>query len=297
VKKIIIACICLVVIGAYVFGYRSTHDTVDAHTASTKQTVATPPKASKAGEEQAKLAAAWKQVVATTPPDGNYDIVVYDSATGATTHYSNTDATYNTASIIKLSILEDTLWQDQQQGLTGLTSEQLEDATPMIENSDNDAATDMWNDLGGQTAIQTFFSKIGATQSTANEAWGLTQTTALDQLKVVNEVAYPSKLLTTASVNQANQLMDQVEADQHWGVSGGVPSGVAVQLKNGWLADADNNGTSGWNINSIGHVHGDGIDYTIAVLTDDNNSEQDGINTIQSLSSATWNTLSSVDKS
>jgi len=67
-----------------------------------------------------------------------------------------------------------------------------------------------------------------------------------------------------------------------------------VQLKNGWLADAGD-GVQGWNINSIGHVHGDGLNYTIAVLTDNNNTEQDGINTIQSLSSATWKTLNSVD--
>jgi hypothetical protein len=124
----------------------------------------------------------------------------------------------------------------------------------------------------------------------------LTQTTALDQLKVVNEVAYPGKLLTAASANQADSLMDHVEADQQWGVSGGVPAGVTVQLKNGWLAGADVGGTSGWNINSIGHVHGDGADYTIAVLTNDNKTMQDGINTIQALSTAAWNTVSSAAK-
>lgn len=297
-KKVIVVVMCLIVIGAYFFGYRSVHGTADTPKAkaATAQAPA-PPKANKSAEEQSKLVAAWKQVVAATPPDGNYDIAVYDTATGATTHYSNTDTTYNTASIIKMSILEDTLWQDQQQGLSGLTASQLAQAEPMIEQSDNDAATDLWTSLGGQSSIQTFFQKIGATQSTANVEWGLTQTTALDQIKVVNEVAYPGKLLTVASANQADQLLNQVEADQHWGVSGGVPAGVTVQLKNGWLADAGNNGTTGWNINSIGHVHGDGMDYTIAVLTDDNNTEQDGINTIQALSTAAWNTLSSVDKS
>jgi hypothetical protein len=70
-----------------------------------------------------------------------------------------------------------------------------------------------------------------------------------------------------------------------------VPAGVTVQLKNGWLADAGNTSTDGWNINSIGHVHGDGVNYTIAVLTDNNNTEQDGINTIQALSADAWNAV------
>jgi len=288
-KKIAIV-LCLVVVGVYFVGYHSVH--VIAHDRSQQKVIAA--KMNKANQLKSQLETAWKNTLTASPPDGDVDVAVYDSATGATAHYTNTTAgyTFNTASIIKMSILEDTLWQDQQQKLPGLTSSQLANAVPMIENSDNDAATAMWNAVGGQSSVQTFFRKIGATGSTANVQWGLTQTTALDQLKVLGEVAYPGSLLTTASANQADSLLNNVEADQHWGVSGGVPAGVAVQLKNGWLADAGNTSTDGWNINSIGHVHGDGVNYTIAVLTDNNNTEQDGINTIQALSTDAWNIVS-----
>jgi len=214
-KKFVVIVVCLVIIGGYFFGYRSVHSTADSRKTKTAQTAVAPaPKANMTAEERSKLAVAWKQAVTATPPDGNFDIAVYDNATGATTHYSNAGATttYNTASIIKMSILETLLWQDQQRGLSGLTSSQLSEAEPMIENSDNDAATDLWNLEGGQTAVQTFFNKIGASSSTANAAWGLTQTTALDQIKIVNEVAFPGKLLTVASANQADQLLNQVEA-------------------------------------------------------------------------------------
>ena len=112
----------------------------------------------------------------------------------------------------------------------------------------------------------------------------------------MNEVAYPGKLLTAVSAAQANNLMDHVETDQQWGVSGGVPAGVSVELKNGWLPNSEVDGTSGWNVNSIGHVHGNGVDYTIAVLTNGDKTEQDGINTIQALSTVAWDTVSTTAK-
>ena len=294
-KKVLVTCVCLLVVGTYFFGYRL-H--TEAHTDTSDESVITkPPKADKAVTEQEKLVAAWRQIMADNAPDGDYDIAVFDSATGATTHFSNANTTYDSASAIKLSILEDTLWQDQQHGIKSLTSNQLNDAIPMIEQSDNDAATDLWTNIGGQRALQAFFQKIGAAQSTANVHWGLTQTTALDQLKVINQVAYASKVLTPASANQANQLMDQIDSGQRWGIGAGVSAGVAVELKDGWLDDANGSGTEGWDVNSIGHVHGDGMDYTIAVLTDNDNTEQDGINTIQSLAAVTWNMVSLVDNS
>ncbi|MDB5167246.1 MAG: hypothetical protein JWN26_391 [Candidatus Saccharibacteria bacterium] len=227
---------------------------------------------------------------------GDVDIAVYDSANGQTTHYSNVNETFNTASIVKLSILEEVLLKDQSLGQT-ITADESAEAARMIENSDNDAATDLWNDVGEASAMDSFFTQVGTNSTVAGaDAWGLTQTTALDQLKILNVIAYPSTLLTSSSTTTVNELLDQVEADQKWGVSGGVPSGVAIELKDGWLSDSDTNdqysGTNDWTVNSIGHVHGDGVDYTISVLTEGNPSEQYGIDTIENLSGVTWSDLS-----
>ena len=49
-------------------------------------------------------------------------------------------------------------------------------------------------------------------------------------------------------------------------------------MKNGWLPDS-----SGWHVNSIGAFTGKGRNYLIAVLTDDNPSEQYGIDTIEAV--------------
>ena len=228
------------------------------------------------------------------------DIAVYDSKNGQTAHYTNTSAgtVFYTASTVKLSILEDLLIQDQANN-TGLTSGQMSYAAPMIEDSDDNSATVLWQEDGGTSALDSFFSKVGAlsTQAGDQDYWGLTTTTAEDQLKVVNQFAYPSSLLTSSSQDQIVDLLNQVTPSQHWGVSGGVPSNVSVDLKNGWLPDSETfqdpyMNTDDWIINSIGHIYGDGQDYTIAVYTDGNSSEEYGIDTIQALSTVTWNDLS-----
>ena len=94
----------------------------------------------------------------------------------------------------------------------------------------------------------------------------------------------PGGALTSAERDYALSLMENVAADQAWGVSGGVPAGTTVALKNGWLPlDA---ASSDWQINSIGWVSGHGRDYVLAVLTNHNPSETYGIDTIDTSGSA-----------
>ena len=54
-----------------------------------------------------------------------------------------------------------------------------------------------------------------------------------------------------------------------------------MHVKNGWLPD-----DIGWHVNSIGAFTGKGKNYLIAVLTDDNPTEQHGIDTIQAVAQA-----------
>lgn len=291
-KTVVVLVLCLVIAGGAYVGLHSAHANAPAVKAHKLAVAKQAAKVDKAKQLQAKLEAAWQQTLTTAPPDGNVDVALYDSTTGATAHYTSGTGPFITASIMKLSLLETLLLHNQQHGIASMTSSQLAKAKPMIENSDNDAATDLYIADGASSGLNAFFKQIGAASTIAGGHWGLTQTVALDQLKVVNQVAYPGKLLTAASAKQANDLMDHIESDQRWGVSGGVPAGVTVQLKNGWLPNSDVDGTSGWNVNSVGHVHGNGVDYTIAVLTNKDKTMQSGINTIQALSSAAWSTLS-----
>ncbi len=230
-----------------------------------------------------KLETAWRDAASRHSSD--VDIAVYDHESGAVARYTNTNETFHTASIIKLSILAKTLMDNQAHGSSALDQSERQSAVPMITYSDNGTATRLWHAAGGATGMQAFFDRVGATGTQTSTSWGLTQTTALDQLRVVSSIAYPGALLTPESAAEASGLMSDVIPSQRWGISGGVPESVSYGLKNGWLPGID------CTINSIGHVYGEGADYTIAVLTNDSPSMQAGIDTIESLAAATWAVL------
>lgn len=211
---------------------------------------------------------------------------VYDEATGYTSLYRPGIAE-TTASIIKVDILATLLAQGQASG-QALTPGDQALAQDMIEISDNDDAQSLWNAEGGAPAVQSFDTTAGLTQTTPDTAgyWGLSMTTAADQVQLVRLVAYPNNVLTPASQGYELGLMSNVDPSQAWGVSAGVAPGTAVALKNGWLP-LDG---GGWQVNSVGYVNGDGRNYVIAVLTD-GMTEAGGISSIEGLSSLIWQAL------
>lgn len=247
-----------------------------------------------------KMVTAWEAAIAGR--SGLVDIAVYDHTTGETAHYSNTGDTFNSASVEKLSILEGLLLNVQEKG-RGLTSKEQSLATSMIEESDNDAATALWNEIGGPKAMTALLNRVGTTRTKVAPGgqWGLTQTTADDQLKIINQVAYSSDFLNQSSRDTAFDLLNGVVASQAWGVTAGLPADASIQLKNGWLPDHGTgnrfNDQNTWTVNSVGHVREGEHDYTIAVLTMGNPTEDYGIQTIEALSAVTWNTFTAMPKS
>jgi hypothetical protein len=119
--------------------------------------------------------------------------------------------------------------------------------------------------------------------------WGLTSTVPDDQLALLKQLVVPgsSSLLGPAERAYALSLLENVTPGQAWGASGGVPAGVSVALKNGWLPLNDTD----WQINSVGWVSGDGRDYLIAMLSTGSPTEQYGIDTVSGLSSRVWAAL------
>ena len=222
---------------------------------------------------------------------------VYDVKTGRTWQLGDGTA-QDEASVVKLNVLETLL---AQQGGGPLTRTDQALAQSMIEDSDNDAATSLWYAAGGADGIGTFNDKAGLTGTTPSRCvacagfpwpgWGLTTTVPRDQLALLKQLVVPGPhpLLSMAQRSYALSLMENVAADQAWGVSGGVPAGVTVALKNGWLPLNDAN--TDWQVNSVGWVSGDGRDYLVAVLSTGNPTERYGIDTINGLSSLIWSAL------
>jgi hypothetical protein len=215
---------------------------------------------------------------------GDVTAAVYDANTGTTWAWNPGDA-QDTASIVKVDIMA-TAMSEAQSRNQALPAGEAQLMVPMIEQSDNNAATALWNDVGGPGAVAGFDRTIGMAQTNPSPAWGLTTTTAVDQVTLVKDFAYPNWALSNANRAYGLNLMEHVEPAQRWGVTGGVSAGVTVAVKNGWLPfGAD------WQVNSIGWVTGQGRNYVLAVLTRGSPTEGYGIDTIQGLSSQVWSTL------
>ena len=215
---------------------------------------------------------------------GDVAVAVYDATTGR--GYTVDDsARFVTASVVKLSILGETLRQQQNGRELGTTTRS--ELAGMIENSNNDDASALWDAAGYGPAVVGYDTRVGTTSTTADSGgyWGLTLTSAADQVTVMRSIAYPNAVLTDASRAYANTLLAAVQDDQRWGATGGVPAGVSVLVKNGWLPHG-----SGWVVHTVAHVSGLGRDYVVAIMSADNATEAAGIARLEAVSAAVWAT-------
>jgi beta-lactamase class A len=229
--------------------------------------------------------------------DGVVLAAVYDLRTGQTWQFGQGQP-QDEASVVKLDVLE-TLLAERGRSGTDLSAGDRTLAEQMIEDSDNDAATSLWDEVGGAGGIRSFNTSDGLADTVPSACvncpgfpwpgWGLTTTIPGDQLTLLRTLVEPNSLLTNPERSYALSLMENVTPDQRWGVSGGVPVQATVALKNGWLPLNSTN--NNWQINSVGWISGSGRDYLIAVLTTGNPTEQYGIDTIDQLAAMVWNAM------
>jgi len=212
--------------------------------------------------------------------DGQVAVAVDDLTTGADAAYAGTQE-FVTASIVKVDILSTLLYQAQQSGQP-LTPETWALATTMIENSNDGAASDLYDEANGASGIDAANHVFGLAQTAVGTDgfWGLTTTTADDQLRLLRLVFTRPSVLTAQSQDYVQNLMSQVEPDQQWGVPAAADAGTQFMVKNGWLPS----GTTGlWEINSIGEVVHDRQRMLIAVLSAGNATEDSGISLVQTV--------------
>jgi beta-lactamase class A len=221
---------------------------------------------------------------------GTVSAAIYDVKTGQTWTLG-TGSPQATGSLVKIDILQ-ALLADRPSGLPAADRAR---ARSMIENNDNPPATTLWNQVGQAAGLRTYNASVGLQQTTPSAClvcagfawpgWGLTTTTPADQLLLLRALINGPPL-SPAGRGYVLSLMENVEPDQRWGVSAGVPPGVRVALKSAWVpltpADTD------WQINSEGWISGDGRDYLVAILTTGNPDEQYGIATINTVSALLW---------
>ncbi|MEV7342340.1 serine hydrolase [Streptomyces sp. NPDC093544] len=231
-------------------------------------------------DRDALLADAVKKSVAV-PSGAEMSASVLDVDSGESAAYGA--EAFDTASIVKVDILATLLLQAQDADRQ-LTATEKANATLMIENSDNTAATALWNAIGTADGLNTANKSFGLTETAGGDGalWGLTQTTSADQLTLLQQVFGDDSKLSETSQTYMQGLMSDIAVDQHWGVSAAA-DGSDWALKNGWLARST---TGLWDINSIGRVTADGHDYLVAVLSNGTTTKTKGISLVEAAAKA-----------
>ncbi|MGW3663454.1 serine hydrolase [Streptomyces sp. NPDC005141] len=237
------------------------------------------PVAEPAVDRDALLAKAMKAV--TVADGAKTSVAVLDIDSGESAAYG--DAAFDTASIVKVDILATLLLQAQDAGRR-LTAREKTYATAMIENSDNASATALWRAIGRADGLDEANKRFGLTDTEGGdgELWGLTQTTASDQLTLLRQVFGDDSELSESSRSYLQGLMGEIATDQQWGVSAAA-DGSRWALKNGWLARST---TGLWDINSVGRVSADGHTYLVAALSKGNSTQAKGISLVEAVSKA-----------
>ncbi len=190
---------------------------------------------------------------------GFASFTVIDTATGAVYSSAGSDTQVRTASVIKVPIAM-TLLARANAERRGLTPNESSNLHFMITQSDNNAATALWNEVGGSPAVLGLMRSLGATSTapwpSSPGAWGFTLSTSHDLATVLAQLAVG--VLGPGATGTILNEMHQVIPSQAWGIGAAIP-GAAI--KNGWYPDPGD-----WRVNCLGIVGG--TRYALAVMTD-----------------------------
>jgi hypothetical protein len=221
-------------------------------------------------ERDRRLAAALGPV--RQAQTGDLAVGVSDLSTGVTAVYGGRLG-FHTASIVKVDILAGLLLADQR-AATPLSDADADLAAQMIETSSDDAASDLWAAIGSGGGLASADVSLGLRHTTPGPGtyWGLTTTTAGDQLRLLRALTTPDSPLDARSRDYELDLMRNVISGQNWGVSAAASPGSLLTIKDGWLPDP-----SLWVVNSIGVVDHDGQRLLMVVLSSGQPTEASGI--------------------
>lgn len=191
----------------------------------------------------------------------NVGAVVYDINNRHDYSYNGYDA-YTMASSIKVPIMLTFLHSIEQQGREPNTNE-MSLLTTMIENSNNNSATALYDQIGHGAAIAKYLQSIGVAGFTPDDnAWGYSTMTPQGMVELLTRLQNGS-ILNAKHRTLALNLMKHIETDQRFGVGNTAPTGASVAMKNGWVPEPDNL----WAVNTSGIVNQGNQTYIVSVYT------------------------------
>jgi beta-lactamase class A len=243
-----------------------------------------PATASAAGiDTRAGLAAALDRYLATRV--GTIGLVLQDNRDGG--RFIWRPRTLQSYSTIKVLVLVALLKRAQDRH-GSLTSTQRALASRMIRHSDN-AATDTLLAQIGVPACQRVADQLGMTHTVVRGGstgwWGHSTTSTGDLLKLMNSLVLGT-YLSPARRAYVRELMGTVTSTQRWGLGDPLPDAVHVEQKNGWGPMS-----TGYRLNSFGHVSGYGRSYQLSILSRSPNGFTYGKATINRVSRIVYDAL------
>lgn len=185
-------------------------------------------------------------------------------------HHLNPGLRITTASVFKVEVMAGVLLraQEERRAVSEWESALI---GPMISESADAPTNQLFTSLGGVAGANRLHERFGLGETTTpSGTWGLTSTTARDQLHLLEQVLVRGGPLDDAARQRAWDEMAAVVPEQRWGITEAVPAGWPVGLKNGFAGSA----CCRWRLNSVGKVR---EDWLVAVLTDGWSTREAGI--------------------
>jgi hypothetical protein len=174
---------------------------------------------------------------AVPPPGVTAGIAVFDRQTGTFTEQRNTALRFRSASLVKLLIALDYLWERGPDYAVPAGDRARFDA--MLRSSDDNAATYFWNLQGGGSVVTRMVQRLGL-QDTAppppdRRGWGSTAVSAADLVRIYRY------LLDTAPAPVRDRVMNNLRQATRCAADGldqlfGIPAafGRPWAVKQGW---------------------------------------------------------------
>nr|WP_030759610.1 hypothetical protein [Streptomyces sp. NRRL F-2664] len=190
-----------------------------------------------ASDESPSAPPAAAAAAADVPAGVTAGVAVFDRQTGTFTEQVNTAAPFRSASVVKLLIALDVLWNRSPDALSAADRARID---TMLRGSDDTAASTFWSNNGSGAIIDRMVTRLGLTDTARPPAthpgfWGYTALSARDTVKIYRH------LLDSAPAATRDYVLGDLRQstrcatdgyDQHFGIAGFFNRPWAV--KQGW---------------------------------------------------------------
>jgi hypothetical protein len=172
------------------------------------------------------------------PPGVTAGVAVFDRQTGQFTEQLNPDLQFRSASVVKLLIVLDFLWnRGPSYDIPAADKTRLD---VMLRSSDDDAASYYWEQLGGGQIIDRLVPRLGLTHTARPPAthpgfWGYVALTAGDTVRIyrylLDQAPTPVRDYVLGNLHQATRYGTD-GFDQYFGIASVFDP--AFSIKQGW---------------------------------------------------------------